>query len=211
MDDMDGLDFFGDSEIDGIGDLFDWDEWFSTEALMSDAIAAGTSAGGILLASAAIPWLSEKILPDTWEAKDKSRVRSAMGVLFAFIGGRALWRVDKRASAGFVGAVGGLAVAQLLASFVDVNVGFAALPEEEALGGPEDGSSAKATRKRWRSLLRPWPTTIGASSRRRRRPCRPSTWATSRTSASAHTAPTPRARGVGAVARRNTAKSFDET
>lgn len=138
MDDMDGLDFFGDHEIDGLGDLFDFEEWFSKDALMSDAIAAATGAGGILAVSAAVPWISEKILPADWDPVMKGRVRSGMGLLAAFIGGRILWQVDKRASAGFVGAVGGMALAQLVASFVDMHIGFAALPEEEALSGPED-------------------------------------------------------------------------
>jgi hypothetical protein len=136
MDDMDGLDFFGDmDEIDSLGDLFDFEEWFSKDALMSDAIAAASGAGGILLASAAIPKLSEMILPADMSLENKSRIRSGMGLLVAFIGGRILWRVDKRASAGFVGAVGGLALAQLIGGVANLDVGFAALPEEEALTG----------------------------------------------------------------------------
>lgn len=133
MDDMDGLELF--DEIDGIGDLFDFDEWFSGEALMSDGIAALTGAGGILLASAGIPRIP---LPDAWTPETKSRVRSLAGLVTAYVGGRLLWRLDRRASSAFVGAVGGMAIAQLVGGLANLSVGFAASPEEEALMGAED-------------------------------------------------------------------------
>jgi hypothetical protein len=131
-DDMSGLEFFGDDLAAGMPDM---DDYFSQEAVVDSATGIGAGAAGVLLTSWVLPMIP---LPDDWEDGTKRTVRSIAGILLAFFGGRTLARVwNSQAGSGFEGAVGGLALANLVASLTgtDLTLGDAA---DDELSGPED-------------------------------------------------------------------------
>lgn len=113
-DDLMGLDMY-DSGMDG---------WYSADMLRDQVIAAGASAGSILLASWALPKMaaSEMFTKSITDEKTRHRVTALLGILGGMVGGRLLWDTNRDAAMAVVGGVAGLGLAQLLDSFFEANI-----------------------------------------------------------------------------------------
>lgn len=73
-------------------------------------------AGGLgILATSAV--LQRVPLPETWEPQTKSRVKNLLAIGVGVVGGRMLYDRNRDVAMAFMGAVGGLGFAQLLASW----------------------------------------------------------------------------------------------
>lgn len=113
-DDLMGLDMYD----DGMGGLY------SADMLRDQVMAAGASAGSILLASWALPKLAgSKMFTDAiTDEKTRHRVTALLAIVGGMVGGRLLWDKNRDASMAVVGGVAGLGLAQLLDSFFDANL-----------------------------------------------------------------------------------------
>lgn len=111
-DDLMGLDMYD----DGMG------EWYSADMLREQVMAAGASAGSILLASWALPKLAEMEWMKKLEEPTRHRVTALLGILGGMVGGRLLWDKNRDAAMAVVGGVAGLGLAQLLDSFFEANL-----------------------------------------------------------------------------------------
>jgi hypothetical protein len=84
-------------------------------AQIKESLMAGGAGGIGILATSAV--LQRVPFPTTWEPATTSRVKNLLALGVSLVGGRMLHDRNPQAAYGFMGGVGGLAIAQLLASF----------------------------------------------------------------------------------------------
>jgi len=118
-DDLMGLDMYD----EGMGGLY------SADMLRDQVIAAGASAGSILLASWALPKLAATEMMTKLEEPTRHRVTALLAILGGLAGGRLLWDRNRDAAMAVVGGVAGLGLAQLIDSYFAANLlGHGATP-----------------------------------------------------------------------------------
>lgn len=103
-DDMMGLAMYG----DGMG------AYFSGQQLKEFLMTGGAGGVGILATSAVLQRIP---FPADWQPSTTSRVKNLLALGVGVLGGRMMYDRNREAALGFMGGVGGLAIAQLLQSF----------------------------------------------------------------------------------------------
>jgi hypothetical protein len=86
-----------------------------TGSQVKESLMAGLAGGGGILVTSAV--LQRLPFPADWQPSTTSRVKNLLAVAVGVAGGRMLYDRNRDAAMGFMGGVGGLAIAQLLASF----------------------------------------------------------------------------------------------
>lgn len=114
----------------------DLGEMYSADMLKDSLIAAGAGAGALVLSAFLLPKLPA---PSMFTAQNQSRFRAGVGLLIAMGAGRAMWDVNRDAAMGIIGGVGGVALAQLIDSFLGADI-LRGTP----LGALPDGSELSA-------------------------------------------------------------------
>jgi hypothetical protein len=127
-DDLMGLDMYDEG---GMG------EFVNGEMLKEAFIAAGASAGAIVVATWVLPKVANMDFFKSYEPKNRSKIMGALGLLGGLLGGRALWNYNRDAAMAVIGGVGGLGLAQLIDSFLDMDLLHGAplgdMPSEDTL------------------------------------------------------------------------------
>jgi hypothetical protein len=103
----------------GMGLYDDMGAFMTPAMLQEQVIAAGAGAGAILLAAWAMPKLPT---PSTWSEPNQHRLRAGLALVGAGLAARMLWDYNRDAAIAVIGGVGGLALAQLIDSYVDANL-----------------------------------------------------------------------------------------
>lgn len=133
-DDLMGLDMYD----DGMGDM---GEFYSAAMLKDQLISAGSSAAAIILAAWGIPKIPA---PSSWSEINQHRMRAAIGVVGGMLLARGLWSYNRDASMAVLGGVAGLGIAQLVDSYLDMNI-FGGNTAVYPLGGMSEGDEALLT------------------------------------------------------------------
>ncbi len=103
----------------------------TAEMAQAGLTAAAAGAGGVLLASVAIPRVP-------FLARLSTPIKGAITALAGLLIGRLLWAVNRDAAVGVIGSMGGLGIATLVGGLANIPVGlgeFDQEPEEEELLG----------------------------------------------------------------------------
>lgn len=108
-DDLMGLDMYD----DGMGDFY------SAEMLKEQLIAAGASAAAIMLGAWGMPKLPA---PKDWQPVNQSRLRAGLAVVGGMAAARMLWGFNRDASMAVLGGVAGLGLAQLIDSYLEMDI-----------------------------------------------------------------------------------------
>lgn len=103
-------------------DAYDFDQFVTPSMLQDSLIAAGAGAGAILLASWISPFLPapEKWKEDPEKMVNMSRLRAALAGVGGLLVGRLMWDWNRDAAMAVIGGVTGLAAAQIVDSFIQV-------------------------------------------------------------------------------------------
>lgn len=126
-------------DMDGIGSFnfgSDLGEMYSADMFKDSLIAAGAGAGALVLSAFLIPKIPA---PSMLTAQNQSRFRAGVGLVVAMLAGRGMWDVNRDAAMGIIGGVGGVALAQLIDSFLGADI-LRGTP----LGALPDGSELSA-------------------------------------------------------------------
>ena len=108
-------------DMSDMGLYDDMGAFMSPAMLQEQTMAAGAGAGAILLAAWAMPKLST-VWPAAWTEPNKHRANAAFALIGAGLGARMMWDYNRDAAIAILGGVGGLALAQLIDSYVDANL-----------------------------------------------------------------------------------------
>jgi hypothetical protein len=108
-DDLMGLEMYD----DGMG------QFYTADMLKDQLIAAGSSAAAIILAAWAMPKLPA---PKDWQPVNQSRMRAALGTLGGMLAARGLWDYNRDAAMAVLGGVAGLGLAQLIDSYLEMDI-----------------------------------------------------------------------------------------
>jgi len=131
-DDLMGLDMYDEG-------MMGLDGFYSAEQAKEQFIAAGSSAAAIMLAAWGMPKLPA---PESWQPENQHRLRAGLGLLAGLLLSRGLWNYNRDAAMAVLGGVGGLAVAQLIDSYLEMDIlhgmPLGNLPQSSALSAQDE-------------------------------------------------------------------------